>query len=140
MLALGSTRRDAMTKRSLPPLDEHCPIPILRIDDEGIVCAFNAAAAAAFGLTANRRRRAVSLIPELKSADLGSLMEGDGQADLDTVVDDKPLHLSIFGMHQHKVVQVYCVPVAKLSAESATDSAAEPGGIRSTFFSPTSSN
>lgn len=113
-----------MTKRSLPPLDEHCPIPILRIDQEGIVCAFNPAAAEAFGLTANRRRRAVSLIPELKSVGLDTLIAEEGEAGFDAIVDDKPLRITVLGIHQHKLAQVYCAP---MPVSPVTSGKADPG-------------
>ncbi|MCC6797508.1 MAG: PAS domain-containing protein [Candidatus Hydrogenedentes bacterium] len=101
-----------MTKRSLPPLDEHCPIPIIRVDEEGIVCAFNPAAAEVFGLTANRRRRAVSLIPELKSVGVERLIAEEGETGFDAIVDDKPLRVTVLGIHHHKLAQVYCAPTS----------------------------
>lgn len=117
-----------MTKRSLPPLDEHCPIPILRIDHEGIVCAFNPAAAETFGLTANRRRRVVSLLPELKSVALDRLIAEDGEADFDAVIDDKPQRVTVLGIYQHKLAQVYCTPMSASPATSEKPGIGDAGG------------
>ena len=100
-----------MTKRQpLPPLDEHSPIPILRIDGEGIVCAFNAAAAEAFGLTPQRRRRAVSLLPGLKAVPVADHIENGGQAGFSANVDKQAFCVTLKGLPQERVAQLYCVP------------------------------
>jgi two-component system phosphate regulon sensor histidine kinase PhoR len=100
-----------MTKRQpLPPLDEHSPIPILRIDDEGIVCAFNAAAAEAFGLTPQRRRRAVSLLPGLKVVPVADHIENGSQAGFTASAGKQAFRVTLKGLPQERVAQLYCVP------------------------------
>jgi len=104
-----------MTKRQpLPPIDDHSPIPILRVDESGMVCAFNAAARDAFHLPPNRRRRAVSLIPGLKHARVNEHIAEGGHTEFCTISGDALFHVWLVGAPREAIAQIYCVPLSGL--------------------------
>ncbi|MDZ4858127.1 MAG: ATP-binding protein [Candidatus Hydrogenedentes bacterium] len=104
-----------MTKRQpLPPVDDHCPVPILRIDTSGMVCAFNAAARDAFHLPPSRRRRAVSLLPGLKDTRIAEHIAAGAHAEFCTIAGGSVYHVWMIGMPRDDVAQLYCVPITDL--------------------------
>ncbi|NUM54674.1 MAG: PAS domain-containing protein [Candidatus Hydrogenedentes bacterium] len=116
-----------MTKRrSLPPIDQHSPIPILRVDESGIICDHNAAAAARFGLSGHRRRRAVSLIPELKTISLAEIIENGVETELTATAGPGAAHLTIVGYPADRVLQVYCVSSG--TSRALDEASGESGG------------
>lgn len=109
-----------MTKRqTLPPIDDNSPVPIFRVDDEGIVCAFNAAAGSLFGLTTQRRRRAISILPELKSVRVASHIEQGTMKLFAAKIGDRAFSATLRGFPHDRVAQIYLVPSADLNDEAA---------------------
>lgn len=99
-----------MTKRRpLPPTDRHSPNPILRIDEDGVICAFNTAAGKLFGLSAQRRRRAASLLPELKPVSLNEIIEEGREVKLSAAAGENVFRLIVKGLPEERVAQVHCV-------------------------------
>ena len=104
-----------MTKRQvLAPVDDHSPVPILRIDTSGVVCAFNAAARDAFHLPPNRRRRAISLLPGLRDMRFSEHIAAGAHAEFCTMAGNCVYHVWLIGMPREHVAQLYCIPITDL--------------------------